>query len=32
MLIFTETKEEAKSFGELDYAQFKALHGDIGQH
>jgi superfamily II DNA/RNA helicase len=31
MLIFTETKEETKSFGDLDYAQFRCLHGDIDQ-
>lgn len=29
ILIFTETKTEAKTFEQLNYAKFFALHGDL---
>ena len=31
ILIFTETKTEAKHFEQLNYARFLALHGDLEQ-
>jgi len=31
MLIFTETKDDAKQFSSFNYAQFNPLHGDLQQ-
>ena len=29
MIIFTDTKDEAKQFGSMSYAEFIPLHGDL---
>jgi superfamily II DNA/RNA helicase len=31
IIIFTETKQTAKDFEKLQYAQFLTLHGDLEQ-